>query len=105
MEYIPGDNLFKVISNRKINGFSERDAAEILSYVFKAVFFLHNNKIVHRDIKPENILFSLSGKYTSLKLIDFGLSTSLSKDNYRVGSPYYMAPEMLKGEYDYSTDT
>ena len=105
MEYIPGDNLFKVISNRKINGFSERDASEILSYLFQAVLFLHKNKIVHRDIKPENILFSLPGKYTSLKLIDFGLSTSLSKDNYRVGSPYYMAPEMLKGEYDYNTDT
>jgi calcium-dependent protein kinase len=106
MEYIPGDNLFKVISNRKMNGFSEKDAAEILSYLLKAVLFLHKNKIVHRDIKPENILFSLPGKYTSLKLIDFGLSTSLAtKDNYRVGSPYYMAPEMLKGEYDYSTDT
>ena len=105
MEYIPGDNLFKVISQRKYNNFSEKDAAEILNCIFKSVYYLHQNKIVHRDIKPENILFSLPGKYSSLKLIDFGLSTSLSsKDNYRVGSPYYMAPEMLEGKYDYATD-
>lgn len=106
MEYIPGENLFKVVSNRKYNSFNEKDAAEILTYIFKAVLFLHKNKIVHRDIKPENILFSMAGNYQSLKLIDFGLSTSVfSKDKYRVGSPYYMAPEMLEGSYTFSTDT
>lgn len=107
MEYIPGDNLFKVITNRKYNQFCERDAAEILSCLFKAVLFLHKTGIVHRDIKPENILFSMSGHYQSLKLIDFGLSVAAaaSKDRYRVGSPYYMAPEMLDGNYTFETDT
>jgi calcium-dependent protein kinase len=107
MEYIPGDNLFKVITNRKLNHFCERDAAELMQCLFKAVLFLHKNKIVHRDIKPENILFSLPGKYESLKLIDFGLSVTAikGKDKYRVGSPYYMAPEMLNGSYTVETDT
>jgi calcium-dependent protein kinase len=106
MEYIPGDNLFKVITNRKYNQFSEKDASEILCFLFKAILFLHKNKIVHRDIKPENILFSMPGKYESLKVIDFGLSvtTTKGKDKYRVGSPYYMAPEMLEGSYTFETD-
>jgi calcium-dependent protein kinase len=106
MEFIPGDNLFKVITNRKYNQFSERDASEILHCLFKAILFLHKNKIVHRDIKPENILFSMPGKYESLKIIDFGLSVTSSKgkDKYRVGSPYYMAPEMLNGNYSNETD-
>lgn len=107
MEYIPGDNLFKVITNRKYNKFGEKDASEILYCIFKAVLFLHKEGIVHRDIKPENILFSVPGNYQSLKLIDFGLSvtTLKNKDRYRVGSPYYMAPEMLNGSYTMETDT
>jgi calcium-dependent protein kinase len=106
MEYIPGENLFKVITNRKYNKFCEKDAAEILTCLFKAILFLHKNNIVHRDIKPENILFSMPGNYQSLKLIDFGLSTSnRQKDKYRVGSPYYMAPEMIEGNFSYATDT
>ena len=73
MEYIPGDNLFKMISNKKTIHFTEKDINEILLFLMKSVLFLHHNGIVHRDIKPENILFSVSGKYSSLKLIDFGL--------------------------------
>jgi calcium-dependent protein kinase len=106
MEYIPGDNLFKMVTNRNYTKFGEKDAAEILVCLLKAVLFLHKNGIVHRDIKPENILFSMPGNYQTLKLIDFGLSVikSKSKDKYRVGSPYYMAPEMLNGAYSYETD-
>ena len=56
----------------------------------------------NRDLKPENILFSINGDYQSLKLIDFGLSIGFrEKDTYRVGSPYYMAPEMLHGEFSF----
>jgi calcium-dependent protein kinase len=105
MEYIPGDHLFKVITNRRYNNFCEKNAAEIISCLFEAVNFLHTHNIVHRDIKPENILFSLSGDYNSLKLIDFGLSTAINtKERYRVGSPYYMAPEVLTGNFVFSSD-
>lgn len=105
MEYIPADDLFKVISMRKHNRFSEKDAVDIIKCMFKALLFIHNKQIVHRDIKPENILFSVSGDYHSLKLIDFGLSASgKSKSKQRVGSPYYMAPEIINGSYTYKTD-
>ncbi len=106
MEYIAGDNLFKVIANRLYNHFTEHDAAEIICQLCRAVLFLHKNNVVHRDIKPENILFGMSGKYASLKLIDFGLSIAATKqkERYRVGSPFYMSPEMLDGKFTFSSD-
>ena len=106
MEYIPGDNLFKMITNKTYVSFTERDINEIMVYLLKSVLFLHHNGIVHRDIKPDNILFSVPGKYSSLKLIDFGLSIprNARKEKYRVGTPYYMAPEMIVGKYCYESD-
>ena len=70
MEYIPGDNLLKMFSNKNYKDFGERDISEIITVLLKTVQFLHNNNIVHRDLRPGNILFSVAGKYTSLKLID-----------------------------------
>ena len=61
MEYIPGEDLFKVISQRKFNNYTEQDAAEIFCHLLKAVLFLHKQNIIHRDLKPENILFSIPG--------------------------------------------
>jgi len=104
MEYLQGEDLFKVITNRKYNNYTEKDAADIIKQILKAVLFIHNKKIVHRDIKPENILFGVSGDYTSLKLIDFGLSTHQFTKKQIVGSPYYMAPEIISGNYSYKTD-
>lgn len=106
MEYIPGDNLFKMITNNHYFNFSEKDIQLIVSCLLKAVLFLHHNGIVHRDIKPDNILFSVPGKYGSLKLIDFGLSIpkNAKKEKYRVGTPYYMAPEMIIGKYFFASD-
>ena len=97
MEYIPGDNLFKLISNKQKINFTEKDINEIILYLMKAILFLHNNGIIHRDIKPENILFSIKGEYSSLKLIDFGLSTNFNskREKFSVGTPYYMSPEMI----------
>ena len=91
MEYIPGDNLFKMITNKSYVSFTEKDINEIMIYLLKSVLFLHHNGIVHRDIKPDNILFSVPGKFSSLKLIDFGLSIprNSKKEQYRVGTPYY----------------
>ena len=105
MEYIPGDNLLKMISNKSYLDFGERDILEIVTVLLKTIQFLHNNNIIHRDLKPENILFSINENYESLKLIDFGLSIGLrEKDTYRVGSPYYMAPEMIGGTFSFASD-
>jgi len=105
MEYLEGNDLFKLITSRKSNKFTEKELAEIVTNLFKALSYIHNKNIVHRDIKPENILFSKDGSLGTLKIIDFGLSTCLKSDNkYRVGSPYYMAPEIIHGNFSYKTD-
>ena len=106
MEYIPGDNLFKVITNKKYFKFTEKEICQIMTCLLKAVLFLHHNNIVHRDIKPENILFSVPGDFNALKIIDFGLSIqkNAKNDNRRVGTPYYMAPEMIHGNFVYESD-
>ena len=106
MEYIPGDNLFKVITNKKYFKFTEKEICQIMTCLLKAVLFLHHNNIVHRDIKPENILFSVPRDFNALKLIDFSLSIqkNAKNDNRRVGTPYYMSPEMIHGNFVYESD-
>ena len=105
MEYLHGEDLFKVITMKQYNHYTEADAAEIISYLLKALAAIHNKNIVHRDIKPENILFSVAGDYQTLKLIDFGLSThTVAKNGKSVGTPYYMAPEIIDGDYSFKTD-
>ena len=106
MEYIPGDNLFKLITNKKYFKFTEKEICQLITCLLKAVLFLHHNNIVHRDIKPENILFSVPRDFNALKLIDFGLSIqkNAKNDNRRVGTPYYMSPEMIHGNFVYESD-
>lgn len=62
---------------------------------------MHSKGIVHRDIKPENMLFE---KKTGLiKIIDFGISAKIQSNKMlssRVGTPYYIAPEVLARKYD-----
>jgi len=82
----------------------ESDACDIISKVVLAVNHCHANNIIHRDIKPENIMY---GKDGEIKLIDFGLSKILDTKkvmNTIVGTPYYMAPEVIKGVYDKKCD-
>ena len=106
MEYIAGDNLFRVLTDQKGFKFTERTISKIMTCLLKAVLFLHHNGIIHRDIKPENIVFVEPNNFNALKLIDFGLSIqqNAKKDNRRVGTPYYMAPEMVRGNFNYASD-
>ena len=106
MEYIEGDNLFRVLTRQNKFKFSERIIAQIMKCLLVAVLFLHHNGIIHRDIKPENIVFVKSDKFDALKLIDFGLSIQQNarKSNRRVGTPYYMAPEMIMGNFNFASD-
>jgi calcium-dependent protein kinase len=72
-----------------------------------ALNYLHINSIVHRDLKPENMLFTSSSPNSPLKLIDFGTSQicdPIKKLSQVAGTPYYIAPEILTGDYDEKCD-
>jgi calcium-dependent protein kinase len=103
MEFCGGGELFdKLTSNNKT--FSEASAADIMETLFLAVNHCHHNKVAHRDLKPENIMYSESGK---IKLIDFGLSKRQKGQGQldtMVGTPYYVAPEVLEGRYGFECD-
>ena len=106
-----GGELFDKIIQRTtdVGCFDEVEAANIIKSLLEAVSYLHWKGIVHRDIKPENILFVNDyDDDLSIKLIDFGLSRRHQKgDAYMhefLGTPYYMAPELVKGKYDQSCD-
>jgi calcium-dependent protein kinase len=61
---------------------------------------------VHRDLKPENLMLEKENHW-DIKVIDFGLSRIFKKDkkmNQRLGTPYYVAPEVLKKKYDEKCD-
>ena len=97
MEYLKGYDLYKIITLKKYTGFDEKDMCEIIEQLLKALSFIHSQNIIHRDIKPENILFANKRDYSTLKLIDFGLATYIKNDTKSVGTPFYMAPEMIDG--------
>ncbi|XP_061351972.1 serine/threonine-protein kinase PEPKR2-like [Gastrolobium bilobum] len=83
---------------------SEQRAANILKEVMLVIKYCHDMGVVHRDIKPENILLTASGE---IKLADFGLAMRISKGQNLtglVGSPAYVAPEVLLGRYSEKAD-
>ena len=76
-----------------------------MKQILSGVVYLHRNSIVHRDLKPENMLYDNEGKL--IKLTDFGSAIEIPKDKKMktlVGSPYYIAPEVILGEYTEKCD-
>lgn len=97
LEYASGGELFDKI--QELNQYSEKDAQVLFQQIASIVQFLHSKDIVHRDLKPENLLF-VDEKATTLKLADFGTAEIVGKNTLlyaTVGSPGYMAPEVLNG--------
>ena len=108
MEYIRGEELFNKIN--EVHHFSEEISAIIIKSIFQGIAYCHSLGIIHRDIKPENILVP-SGKgnidYTLLKIIDFGASVLMKgekKISFRFGTAFYIAPEVLKENYNEKCD-
>ena len=110
-EYCKEGELFSYIKNK----YSERQLAVLFYQVFSGLCYLHENKILHRDIKLENIMISEKEKDNSTgeelfwaKIIDFGTAKLFEKNKKEkevVGSSYYIAPEVLKQNYNEKCDT
>lgn len=85
--------------------FNESEAATIMKRLFRAINHCHASGVVHRDIKAENIMYGADGE---IKLIDFGLSRKITNKNSHMqtitGTPYYMGPEVLEGDYTQQCD-
>ncbi|KAK9054936.1 hypothetical protein SSX86_026015 [Deinandra increscens subsp. villosa] len=100
MELCEGGELFDRIVAR--GHYTERAAAAVTRTIVEVVQLCHKHGVIHRDLKPENFLFANKKENSPLKAIDFGLSIFFKpgeKFSEIVGSPYYMAPEVLKRSY------
>jgi len=102
MEYMGGGSIRNILDVRAI---PEVDIAIILAQTLRALDFLHRGRKIHRDIKAANILLNNDG---FAKLADFGVASSLESRNKAftfVGTPFWMAPEVIQGVgYDEKCD-
>eukprot|EP00918_Siedleckia_nematoides_P089875 GHVU01197517.1.p1 GENE.GHVU01197517.1~~GHVU01197517.1.p1 ORF type:complete len:301 (-),score=77.95 GHVU01197517.1:20-922(-) len=90
-----------------VSFFSEGYACTLMRQILAAIYYCHQHNIAHRDLKPENFLFSEKAKDSPLKIIDFGLAAHCpegTKMKTKAGTPYYVAPQVLKGSYDRKCD-
>lgn len=97
MEYLEGQTLEQLI--KKQVHFSYKIIATIVSQICLALEYAHDQGIVHRDIKPANIM--VLPDY-SIKVMDFGIarvdSSSMTRTGIAMGTPNYIAPELLQGK-------
>ncbi|KAE8680619.1 Calcium-dependent protein kinase 2 [Hibiscus syriacus] len=105
MDLCSGGELFERIVKR--GHYSERKAAKLARTIVGVVEACHSMGVMHRDLKPENFLFVNEEEDSPLKVIDFGLSIFFKPGDTLsavVGSPYYVAPEVLKKCYGPEAD-
>ncbi|CAA3017090.1 calcium-dependent protein kinase 1-like isoform X2 [Olea europaea var. sylvestris] len=105
MELCTGGELFDRII--KQGHYSEKKAAELTRTIVGVIESCHSLGVMHGDLKPENFLFVNEDEDSPLKIIDFGLSVFFKPGQIFtdvVGSPYYVAPEVLRNRYGPEAD-
>ncbi|XP_056598462.1 TRAF2 and NCK interacting kinase a isoform X9 [Triplophysa dalaica] len=111
MEFCGAGSVTDLIKNTKGNSLREDWTAYISREILRGLAHLHTNKVIHRDIKGQNVLLTENAE---VKLVDFGVSAQLdrtvSRRNTFIGTPYWMAPEVIacdenpEATYDYKSD-
>jgi calcium-dependent protein kinase len=108
MDYVSGGDLYSQII--EIEHYTEVIAAKIIKQLFSCVTYLHKMNIIHRDLKLENMMVSYYNEKEEeieIKLIDFGTACFYKNDkklSLKIGSPFYIAPEVIKGSYGFECD-
>ena len=102
MEYVEGKTLHDDLSKGKI--FNEEEAIDLILQLVSALGHAHSLGLVHRDVKPKNIMINTEGL---VKLADMGLARETSdvkaaesEKGKAFGTPYYIAPEQIRGLTD-----
>ncbi len=96
MEFLSGETLRQAIANGSLPDLTSR--VRIAAQVARALEHIHALGVLHRDVKPDNVHLEASGR---AKLMDFGIAktqqVALTRTGFTLGTPHYMAPEMLTG--------
>ena len=102
MEYVEGKTLYDDLSAGKV--FDENEALDIIVQVARALNHAHSCGLIHRDVKPKNIMINTAGV---VKLADMGLAretadieAAQTEEGKAYGTPYYIAPEQIRGKID-----
>jgi hypothetical protein len=115
LEVIPGDHEIYLVTefvrgmplDEAARGYDVEEIVDSLAQILEALVYAHGQGIIHRDIKPQNALVDARGQ---VKLTDFGVAyragdTRLTRVGFAVGTPGYIAPEILDGSADPSALT
>nr|XP_032819947.1 serine/threonine-protein kinase D3-like [Petromyzon marinus] len=104
MEKLHGDMLEMILSSEH-GRLPERNTKFLVSQILIALKHLHSKHIVHCDLKPENVLLASPEPFPQVKLCDFGFARIIGEKSFRrsvVGTPAYLAPEVLRSKQGYN---
>ena len=106
MEYADAGDLAQLLRNANGRRFKETKILDLFGQIAQGMYHVHSLNILHRDLKTANILLTREGV---IKLADFGIARVMSSDTdmaeTRIGTPYYLSPEICEDKpYNKSSD-